>query len=112
MLKNNQKREQYIRDEKNWDILEYDVIQSLCADKQSDEELHGGICTGIPEIRLKRLRGTTVFKIEALSMPMHLTDKPHYVEIGCKVFKENGQLSCIYDLSFNQLVAYLREHKV
>ncbi len=112
MLKNNTEREQYIRDEKNWDILEYDIAASECSTKESDKELHGGLCTGIPEVRLRRLKGTTVYKIEVLSDSMWYGDKPHYVEIGMKVFNTDGKLYAIYDLTLNQLIAYLREHKV
>lgn len=112
MLKNNQEREKYIRDEKNWDVLEYDVVQSFCVDEESDKELHGGICTGIPEIRLKRLKGTTIFKIEIKQAPVWLGGEPHFIDTGARVFKENGQLGSPYTLTVNQLINWLREHKV
>ena len=47
-----------------------------------------------------------------LSAPLHYSDKEHFVEIGLKVFEKNGNLHSIYDLTPNQLIAYLREHKV
>ncbi len=112
MLKNNAEREQYISDPKNWDILNYDIIDSECSDEEADKELHGGLITGIPTVRLERLRGTSVYRIRVLSAPLHYSDKEHFVEIGLKVFEKNGNLHSIYDLTPNQLIAYLREHKV
>ena len=111
MLKNNDERYKYITDEKNWDTLEYDIVASECSSKESDKELHGGLITGIPTIRLKRLKGTSVYKIEVLAASFGYGDNDHYVEIGLKVFKPDGRLNSVYDLTPNQLIAYLREHK-
>lgn len=112
MLKNNTERENYIRDEKNWDILDYDIITSECSDKESDKELHGGLITGIPEVRLLRLKGTSIYKIQVISSPLYHNDKPHYVTIRTLEFLPNGQMKSIYDLTVNQLITYLRENKV
>lgn len=112
MLKNNDERYKYMTDDKNWDILEYDIASSECPDEESDKELHGGLITGIPTVRLKRLRGTSVYKIEVLAASFGYGDTDHFVEIGLKVFQTDGKLKSVYDLTPNQLIAYLREHKV
>lgn len=112
MLKNNEERQKYIHDENNWDVLTYDIVTSEYSSKESEKELHGGLITGIPEIRLKRLKGTSVYKIEVLAAPFGYRDNNHFVEIGLKVFKTDGRLNSVYDLTLNQLIAYLREHKV
>lgn len=112
MLKNNEEREKYIRDEKNWDILDYDISSSECFTKESEKELHGGLITGIPDIRLLRLKGTAIYRIQVISSPMHSNDKPHYVTLQTLRFRNNGQMESIYDITINQLIAYLRENKV
>ena len=113
MLKNNTEREQYISNPKNWDILSYDIVDSECSDEEADKELHGGLITGIPEIRLLRLKGTSIYKIQVKAEGRYYTNgESHWVEIGCKVFKPNGHMDSIYDLSYNQLITYLREHKI
>lgn len=112
MLRNNDEREKYIRDEKNWDILDYDIVTSECHDEESEKELHGGLITGIPKVRLLRLKGTSIYKIQVESALMHYKDKPHYATIQTMEFHSNGQMKSIYDLTINQLITYLRERKV
>lgn len=103
MLKNNEERQKYIHDENNWDVLTYDIVTSEYSSKESDKELHGGLITGIPEIRLKRLKGTSVYKIEYLARSY----SGQYVWVSLRVFSSSGNR-----LSNNQLVKYLRENHV
>lgn len=103
MLKNNEERQKYIHDENNWDVLTYDIVTSEYSSKESEKELHGGLITGIPEIRLKRLKGTSVYKIEYLAKSY----SGRGVWVSIKVFSSNGKR-----LSNNQLVKYLRENHV
>ncbi len=105
MLKNNKEREDYIRDDSNWEILEYSLTQAGTTPIHVKDHYY-------PKLRMRRLKGTNLIKIELLAAPMYFDDKPHYVEIGCKVFKDDGQLSAIYDLTVNQQITYLRDHKI
>lgn len=105
MFKNNKEREDYIRDEKNWELVKYDCVEN------------NGIQIVVkdhrfPKIRLRRLKRTNIYRIEVMTTPMWYGDVAHYVEIGCKEFKENGELASVYDLTPNQLITYLREHKL
>lgn len=100
MLKNKKEREEYIRDENNWEILEYSLTSA------------GGVPIVVkdhsfPKVQLKRLKGTNLCKIGVLVKPNWYDDKPHYVEIACKVFENDGMLHSIYDLTLNQQIDYL-----
>lgn len=112
MLKNNEERGKFISDPKNWDVLEYDVVSSQCSTEESDKELHGGLITGIPEIRIRRLKGTSVYKIEVKHAPMYYNEEPHFICLGTFEFHKNGNLKSVYDMSYNQLITYLRENKI
>lgn len=103
MLKNNEERKKYIHVENNWDVLACDIVISECSTKESEKELHGGLIIGIPEIRLKRLKGTSIYKIEYLARSY----SGQHVWVSLRVFSSSGN-----SLSNNQLVKYLRENHV
>ena len=103
MLKNNKEREEYIRDENNWEDVEYRCTRSAGTPIEVEDN-------DFPKIRLKRLKGTGVHRIQVLTKPYYDGQGDHWVTIGTKVFNEDGKLTNIYDLSDNQLVTYLREH--
>ena len=94
MLKNNKEREEYIRNEENW-IDYYTVIDGI-------------------NIKLSHLKGTNIRRIYLKSIPLYYNDEPRFIEIACKEFSEKDDrlMKSIYDLTINQLIAYLRENKV
>jgi len=109
MLKNNNEREAYIRDEKNWDIV--NLFPDFVIDVKAGASMNAeGMHT--PFIRVRRLKGTPVYKIEALAVADSWRGKHNYVDIGCKVFTKDGRLESVYDLTPNQLITWLREHKI
>ena len=93
-LKNNKEREEYIRDDKNW-IDHYYAFNY-----------------GSPIMKIENLKGTDIFRVKFLSIPLYTGDKPHYIIYATLRFNENGQLVSIYDLSINQLIDYLRKNKI
>lgn len=104
-LKNNEERCAFIRDESNWDIVSY--IGSL--QYASDEE---NIESALPSVRLRRLNRTNIYEVQVMSSAMYCGDKPHYVTIRTMHFDNRGILKSIYDLTPNQIIAYLREKKL
>ena len=96
MLKNNEQRIEYIRNDENRDIINYVSV---------------GDRINVPIIRLKRLKETNIYSIEIWADSMGY-GPTRYISIGTKEFKHTGLLKSIYDLTTNQLVAYLREHKI
>lgn len=91
-LKNNKEREEYIRDEHNWIEPDFDLRN--------------------PKLKVKHLKGTDIYRIYLMSVPLYERGNPHWVEIACKRFNEEGNMLCIYDLSINQLIDYLRKNKI
>ena len=110
MLKNNKEREEYIRDENNWSIVDYNVTKVTY---EKDRVIPIEVTDhDFPKVRFLLLRRTHVYRIQILAKPYYEGQGEHWVTIGTKVFDNSGKLTNIYDLSDNQLVAYLREHKV
>lgn len=98
MLKNNKERREYIDDERNWIVCEYLPVNEVKAGER------------MPIITLKNLKGTKIFKIQAVYGNDYF--KPHLVTLGCYRFSKKGILEDFYSISDAQLVTYLREEKI
>ena len=91
MLKNNEERLNYIRDENNWT----EVILST-----------------YPHLKMRFLANTPFVRIYAIAERLWFGDTPSWHELGTYKMSKNSNLDDLYSYSTNQIITYLRENKI
>ena len=91
MLKNNDERLAYIRDDNNWTEI---------------------VLSTYPHMKMKFLKDTPFVMILAKVQKLWYGDEPNFYELGTYKMTDNGLLETVYSYSVIQIIDYLRKEKI